>query len=125
MYFSKCDICTLVAIVFAIYRQLTNLDDVFFPKIIHNSYVKYEGLSKRQSECLYHFLQGKTIEEIASSMSISLKTASSYLGTIKFKLNCHSRSDLFSKSKELGFLNFSIPRKKESFYLNVSLEDFV
>lgn len=57
-----------------------------------------KSLTKRQLDCLYYLTKGMTIKEIAKSLSLSPRTVEHYLETIKDKLNCHSRSELFAKA---------------------------
>jgi DNA-binding CsgD family transcriptional regulator len=58
-------------------------------------------LTKRQKQCLFHLLKGMTIKEIANSLQLSPRTVEHYFETIKVKLNCKSRFDLFEKAKLL------------------------
>lgn len=53
-----------------------------------------QGLSKRQTECLYYLTRGKTAKEIANILNLSCRTVEHYLDTIKTKWNCNSRQEL-------------------------------
>lgn len=64
-------------------------------------------LSKREKECLFWLIHGKTGKEIAEKLSLSPRTVESYLEHCKNKLGCYTKSELFEKAltaKELGFL---------------------
>lgn len=56
------------------------------------------GLSKRETECLLHLLEGKSNKEIASQLFISVRTVESYIDSIKTKLGCFNKSELLSKA---------------------------
>ena len=45
------------------------------------------SLSTREIECLFWLSQGKSVEETAMLLSISKKTARTYLDRVKLKLN--------------------------------------
>lgn len=59
------------------------------------------ALAKREKECLALYLKGETARSIAASMRLSHRTIESYLGSIKYKLNCHRRTELLQKAQEL------------------------
>jgi len=53
--------------------------------------------TKREKECLKCLVLGMTAKEIAKNLNISDRTVECYLGRIKIKTNCHSRSMLIRK----------------------------
>ncbi len=53
-------------------------------------------LTKRERECAYHMVQGKTAKEIGCILSISPRTAEGHLDSIKYKLGCQTRSQVIS-----------------------------
>jgi DNA-binding CsgD family transcriptional regulator len=55
-------------------------------------------LSKRQVDCLFYLVKGKTMKQIASILGLSYKTVEHYLETVKNKLSCHSRAELIAKA---------------------------
>jgi DNA-binding CsgD family transcriptional regulator len=65
------------------------------------------GLSKRQTECLILFLEGKSNKEIAKSMNISLRTVEDYFDSLKSKLHCYSKPELITKALQTGLLEGS------------------
>lgn len=74
---------------------LKNID--ICPSVIKNPF----KLTKRQSECLYHLVKGKTMKQIAAALNLSPKTIEHYLEIIKRKLNCYSRTELIEKALQL------------------------
>jgi DNA-binding CsgD family transcriptional regulator len=66
-------------------------------------------LSKRQSECMFFLLRGKTAKDIAKILRLSPRTVEEYIDQIKSKLNCNTKSDLIEKAIQLGYINI-IPK---------------
>jgi len=64
--------------------------------------IKNFNLSKRETQCLTLILKGKSMREIAGILHISRRTVETYIENIKDKLGCHTKSELISKSFELG-----------------------
>ena len=62
-------------------------------------------LSKRQSQCLYHVLRGKSAVAIAKILGLSPKTVEYYIDEIKNKMRCQNKSELIEKSVERGYIN--------------------
>jgi len=67
------------------------------------------NLSKRQNECLFFILRGKTTKEIANILNVSIRTIESHLEEIKIKFRCRTKSELIIKAIEEGFMEV-IPR---------------
>ena len=67
---------------------------------------KYPGiaLSKRQSECLYHLLRGKSAVKIGKILGLSPKTVEYYIDEIKNKMGCSSKAEVIEKSIEKGYI---------------------
>lgn len=63
-------------------------------------------LSKRQSECLFFLLRGKTSKEIAKYVGLSYRTVEKHIEGIKLKFSCETRNQLIEKSIAEGFFNF-------------------
>ena len=58
-------------------------------------------LTQRQEECLKHLVQGMSLKQIAKHLSLSPRTVEHYLESVKMKLDCNSRVELFAKAKTL------------------------
>lgn len=56
-----------------------------------------KSLSKRESECLFFFSQGRTMKETAERMELSPRTVETHINNMKHKFNCHTRGELLSK----------------------------
>ena len=59
---------------------------------IENAY-----LSKREQECLYHYVRGKSAREISHILPLSKRTIEHYLENVKLKLNVSKKSELIDK----------------------------
>ena len=62
---------------------------------------KLPDLSKRQSQCAYLLLNGKTAEETGEILAISKRTVEGHILTMKDKLNAKNRSELVIKLSQL------------------------
>lgn len=56
-----------------------------------------KGLSKRESECIYHLIRGMTAKQIGKTMGLSNRTVEFYLDNAKTKLNCTNKFELISR----------------------------
>jgi DNA-binding CsgD family transcriptional regulator len=63
-------------------------------------------LSRKQEICLFLLIRGKTIKQIAKILNKSPRTIECHFDAIKFKLNCHSKSELIEKAINNGFLYY-------------------
>ena len=61
-------------------------------------------LSKRQSQCMFYLLRGKTASMIAILLNLSTRTVESYIEEIKYKMGCNSKTQIIEKSIMLGFV---------------------
>lgn len=59
------------------------------------------NLSKRQKDCLYWLLKGKTAAETANILNLSQRTVESYINHIKIKFQCSTKSELIVKALKL------------------------
>ncbi len=64
------------------------------------------SLSKRESECLYHLMRGKSAKHIANRLNISAKTVEFHVSNIKIKMDCHSKAELIDKCFKHRLFNF-------------------
>lgn len=62
-------------------------------------------LSKRQLDCLYYYAKGMTINEIATTLSLSKRTVEHYLEAVKAKMNCTSRAEVIAKAERMELLD--------------------
>jgi steroid delta-isomerase-like uncharacterized protein len=62
---------------------------------------KLSLLTKRERECLECLLRGKTAKETATILGLSPRTVESYIETIKRKLKCSNKGELFSTAETL------------------------
>jgi DNA-binding CsgD family transcriptional regulator len=63
------------------------------------------GLSKRETECLFHLLEGKSNKQVAKLLNISVRTVEDYLNNVKNKLGCFSKEELIFKAIKSGILD--------------------
>ena len=53
-------------------------------------------LTKRELDCAYFLIQGRSNKEIARELNISPRTVEDYITSIRYKVHCKSRSELIS-----------------------------
>lgn len=70
--------------------------------------VEKMSLTARESEVLFHLMQGKCAKEIARLFSISTRTVELHIEHIKTKAHCRTKSQLFTKA--LRFYRDSLAR---------------
>lgn len=70
---------------------------------IEDTYIDFK-LNKRESECLFFLLRGKTSKEIAYILKISPKTVAGYIDQVKTKMDCYSKSSLIEKAIYFGLM---------------------
>jgi DNA-binding CsgD family transcriptional regulator len=58
-------------------------------------------LTTRQLDCLFSLMKGMSIKQIAKHLSLSPRTIEHYLESIKIKMDCASRVELFEKAWQL------------------------
>lgn len=76
------------------FNQQTNVDRI---------YVDCERyLTKREFECLYWLAQGKTLEEAAQVMAVTLRTMKAHVVNIKEKFSCDNQFQLGMLYQELS-----------------------
>jgi DNA-binding CsgD family transcriptional regulator len=62
-------------------------------------------LSKRESECLFWYARGKTIEEIAAILGISDETVPIYFKRVTSKLDATNRTNALAKAIAMGLID--------------------
>lgn len=60
--------------------------------------------SKRQVECLYYLVNGKSYKEIANTIGLSPRTIERYIELTKAKLKCDTQQQLIEKALKLNFI---------------------
>jgi DNA-binding CsgD family transcriptional regulator len=76
-------------------------------------------LSKRQTQCLFYILRGKSASKIAKMLGLSTRTVESYIENLKDKMLCNNKEELIESAFKRGYFQI-IP----SAALNFSLSDF-
>lgn len=64
--------------------------------------------TQREEECLFYLMRGKSAKETAKLLKISFRTVEVHIEQIKYKFNCHTKSEIFSKAIAAGYL-YRIP----------------
>jgi len=67
---------------------------------------KASQLSRREHECIYLSLRGKTAKEIGKLLSLSFRTVEDYLNNAKSKLGCLNKRDLIALYKIISIYKF-------------------
>lgn len=61
-------------------------------------------ITRREFNCLFYLMRGKTAKEIALLLHISKRTVEAHINNIKLKMTCRTKSELISKAFDEGFL---------------------
>lgn len=88
-------------------QPITQTEDPILFNHCKSDLTALKRLSKREKECLFWMIQGKTGREIADKLHLSPRTIEFYFENCKNKLGCCIKSELFEKAliaKDLGFL---------------------
>lgn len=91
-------------------QELHNLKKQFYQGTSIHKYSFEKGdingvkLTQREIQCLFYLLHKKTASETAKLMNISRRTVESYLDSIKRKINCDFKADIFTKLKDNQYL---------------------
>jgi DNA-binding CsgD family transcriptional regulator len=62
-------------------------------------------LTRREEECLFYLLQGRSMKVMGSILTVSPRTIESYIEKLKSKFGCHNKYTLIDKALSLGFGN--------------------
>lgn len=88
--------------------------EIQVPSMVENQYSiciensTLDKISKKEGECLFFLIHGKTYKEIAEIQGVAPRTITDHIERLKFKLHCNSKSELISRAIELGY-NHQIP----------------
>lgn len=63
-------------------------------------------LTKKQEQCLFFLIRGKSLKEIATILGISHRTVEDHIDSIKNKLQCQTKRELIEKAIDCGFLYY-------------------
>lgn len=72
-----------------------------FYKKLKPSRFNHQNFSKREKQCLTLFLQGSSAREIGEKLGLSTRTIETHFVSIKGKLRCRTKSELFKSVQEL------------------------
>lgn len=96
------------------YSELINQDKKYnkgndnqFSYLIDNYRIKSKNLNltRRQAECLFHLLRGKTNKRIAELLCCSPRTIENHVDNLKDIFGCYSKSQLIEFAFDQGFFN--------------------
>lgn len=75
----------------------------------------YPGVyfTERETQAMYHFLRGKTANEVAQHLKLSCRTVEFYLKNMKLKLGCHSKSELIERVLNSDFQKLWVSALRE------------
>lgn len=62
--------------------------------------IKFDTLSKRESECLHLIIRGKSARQLGCILGISQRTVEGYLNNIKSKFGVSSKAELIEVTVE-------------------------
>lgn len=97
---------------------------IYNPKGIH--YIKKTrlsyNLSKREVECLFYLVRGKSMKTVAKILGLSPRTIETYLARLKEKINCYNKSDLIEFAIKEGFADM-MPEHLSPLNLTNSLKE--
>lgn len=66
-------------------------------------------LTKRQAECLFYLIRGKTFKQIAQALKVSPRTVEDHIEQLKLKFACQNKSELVETAIQQGFINVLPP----------------
>ena len=88
-------------------QELTNLgeriDQRLSPRAARR--LKHGGLTRRQLEVVRQIALGKTNQEIADELVLSLRTVDMHVSNILNRLDCRTRTEAVRRARELGVLD--------------------
>ena len=61
--------------------------------------------SKREKECIFYMLRGKTTKQISELLNLSKRTVDYYIENIKNKTGCRTKSELLITAIESGYMD--------------------
>ena len=91
--------------VFHILNQLDNKLDLEIQNYTLDHHYNQFKLTKRECECVFLLIRGKTAKEIAALLSLSKRTVESYIENIKNKMDCQNKAEILVKAISNGYQN--------------------
>jgi len=76
----------------------------------------YGPLTKKQSECLFYLIRGKSSKEISLLLKKSKRTIEDHINNLKDQFNCQTKSELIDKVFELGYAHVLPPSLIEHYH---------
>lgn len=64
-----------------------------------------QGLTRRESECLFFLMRGLSAKQIAQRLNITARTVEAHTEHLKYKFRVSNKVELVVKAVELGLLN--------------------
>jgi DNA-binding CsgD family transcriptional regulator len=110
--------CTDITNAYKVFLDLFDIDNR--QENLQKSFILakgYNGISKREIECLFFLIRGKTAKNIAKQLGISYRTVEHYIQSLRLKFNCESKVQLIEAAIAQGFdkiIPESIFNKKNS-----------
>jgi DNA-binding CsgD family transcriptional regulator len=91
--------------------QLNQTDKKSFPATGAISHYKVQSehnpfhFSKREKECIFYLLRGKTTKQTSEILNLSKRTVDYYIENIKNKTGCRSKSELLVTAIKSGYMD--------------------
>ena len=60
--------------------------------------------TRREAQCMVHFLQGKTVAETAKELTLSPRTVEYYVKNMRQKMHCKTKHDLIDTVRRTAFV---------------------
>ncbi len=115
----------LITIKTPTYNKKGKVNGVFgISQVISINTIKHmpNKLSKRQHECIFHMLKGKTNAQIAKAMNLSTRTVETYIDNVKDKLLCPDKNQLIDKILHSGLAHFEHKSISTNFHPGIFLQ---
>ena len=85
-------------------EEIKLLESLLLTTCITKNIFLNQRISPREADCLLLAAKGKTVEESAKLMNVSLGTARTFRNKILKKLDCHSMAQAVFKGIQYGYI---------------------